>query len=162
MWLCFKPGPSCPQVTLSNASVLSGLNVLVEVQFICWIAIYPLDRVIYSLNNGARAWWIHDRGIFLSVVQAFSETEGNGLAPTSLLKLSGRASEAHRFNSCRENSDFLFPSINLCHWQKKIPLWKVALFSRERVFLAWTDFRVVFDCVHESHIFSSGCVIPKP
>ena len=35
----------------------------------------------------------------MSVLQVFSETEGNSLAPTSLLKLIGRASEAHRFNS---------------------------------------------------------------
>ena len=46
----------------------------------------------------------------MSVVQAYTE-KGNGPVPTSLLKLSGIPSQAHRFEPCWENSDLLFPSM---------------------------------------------------
>ena len=46
-----KPQLFKGQITLSRDNSLSRINVLVGVHFIRWIAIYPLVRVIRSLNN---------------------------------------------------------------------------------------------------------------
>ena len=40
-----------PQLFKERITLSSGQNVLTGVHFVRWIAIYPLDRVIRSLNN---------------------------------------------------------------------------------------------------------------
>ena len=43
-----RSSPSCPK---TGTTLSSGENLLIGVHSICLIAIYPLDRVIRSLNN---------------------------------------------------------------------------------------------------------------